>query len=120
MRGVQYHVKKEEGEMLAAAARRLASDLDRLGTQMPQRKQEVEPALGSSLHMADEFTEAEFPLVLLPQLGLWRGKLCLFCLSPPRKAKRAAMVIGERLNNRERSGLRGRSRYHDLARRHFQ
>jgi len=41
MRGVQHHVKEEEGEMLPAATHRLASELDRLGAQMEQRKQEL-------------------------------------------------------------------------------
>lgn len=39
MRGVQHHVKEEENEMLPQAEQRLHGELDRLGTEMRQKKQ---------------------------------------------------------------------------------
>src|SRR4029453_14488802 len=42
MRGVQHHVKEEESELLPKAQQQLAGDLERLGTQMQQRKQELQ------------------------------------------------------------------------------
>jgi uncharacterized membrane protein len=41
MTGVQHHVKEEESEMLPKAERALGGELDRLGLQMQQRKQQL-------------------------------------------------------------------------------
>jgi len=42
MKGVQHHVKEEETEMLPQAQQQLGAEVDRLGTQMQQRKQELQ------------------------------------------------------------------------------
>jgi hemerythrin superfamily protein len=42
MEGVQHHVKEEENEMLPEAQQQLGTESDRLGTQMQQRKQELQ------------------------------------------------------------------------------
>ena len=50
MKGVQHHVKEEESEMLPKAQQQLGAESDRLGTQMQQRKQELQrtqPGAGS-------------------------------------------------------------------------
>jgi uncharacterized membrane protein len=41
MQGVQHHVKEEEGEMLPQAEQHLGGELDRLGAEMQQRRQEL-------------------------------------------------------------------------------
>lgn len=41
MSGVQHHVQEEEGELLPKAQHQLGGELERLGTQMQQRKQEL-------------------------------------------------------------------------------
>jgi len=41
MQGVQHHVKEEENEMLPAAEQRLGGELDRLGAEMQQKKQQL-------------------------------------------------------------------------------
>jgi uncharacterized membrane protein len=45
MRGVQHHVREEEEEMLPRAEQQLGDSLERLGTQMQQRKQELLAAM---------------------------------------------------------------------------
>jgi len=45
MRGVQHHVREEEGEMLPQAEQQLASALEGLGRQMQERKQELLAAM---------------------------------------------------------------------------
>jgi hemerythrin superfamily protein len=50
MKGVQHHVQEEETELLPQAQRRLGTESERLGTQMQQRKQELQhfqPGSGS-------------------------------------------------------------------------
>ena len=50
MKGVQHHVQEEETEMLPQAQQRLGTESERLGTQMQQRKQELQhfqPGSGS-------------------------------------------------------------------------
>ena len=50
MTGVQHHVQEEEAEMLPQAQQRLGVESERLGTQMQQRKQELQhfqPGSGS-------------------------------------------------------------------------
>jgi uncharacterized membrane protein len=41
MQGVQHHVKEEENQMLPKAEQRLGGELDRLGTEMQQKKQQL-------------------------------------------------------------------------------
>jgi uncharacterized membrane protein len=41
MQGVQHHVKEEESQMLPKAEQRLGGELDRLGTEMQQKKQQL-------------------------------------------------------------------------------
>jgi len=41
MKEVQHHVKEEENEMLPKAQQQLGTEMDRLGMQMQQRKQEL-------------------------------------------------------------------------------
>lgn len=51
MSGVQHHVKEEESEMLPKAQQRLGGELDSIGMQMQQRKQELQnanPSAGQS------------------------------------------------------------------------
>jgi uncharacterized membrane protein len=48
MRGVQHHVREEEGEMLPWAERQLGGELDRLGMRMQQRKDELLAAMPSA------------------------------------------------------------------------
>jgi hypothetical protein len=38
---VEHHIEEEEGEMLPDAQRRLRDDLERLGTEMAQRKEQL-------------------------------------------------------------------------------
>jgi len=50
MTGVQHHVQEEETELLPQAQQRLGTESERLGTQMQQRKQELQhfqPGSGS-------------------------------------------------------------------------
>jgi len=50
MKGVQHHVQEEETELLPQAQQRLGTESERLGTQMQQRKQELQhfqPGSGS-------------------------------------------------------------------------
>ena len=50
MTGVQHHVKEEETELLPQAQQQLGTESERLGTQMQQRKQELQhfqPGAGS-------------------------------------------------------------------------
>ena len=42
MKGVQHHVKEEETAMLPKAQQQLGAELDRLGVQMQQQKQELQ------------------------------------------------------------------------------
>jgi len=42
MRGVHHHVQEEESELLPTAQQQLGGELERLGNQMQQRKQEVQ------------------------------------------------------------------------------
>ena len=42
MKGVQHHVQEEESELLPTAQQQLGGELERLGNQMQQRKQEVQ------------------------------------------------------------------------------
>ena len=44
MQGVQHHVKEEETEMLPQAQQQLGAEVDRLGTQMQERKPELQKA----------------------------------------------------------------------------
>jgi len=41
MKGVQHHVKEEESEMLPQAEQHLRSELDRIGQEMQQKKQQL-------------------------------------------------------------------------------
>jgi hemerythrin superfamily protein len=41
MENVEHHIEEEEGEMLPDAQRRLRDDLERLGTEMAQRKEQL-------------------------------------------------------------------------------
>jgi uncharacterized membrane protein/hemerythrin superfamily protein len=45
MRGVQHHVREEEGKMLPQAEQRLGADLERLGQQMQERKHALQAAM---------------------------------------------------------------------------
>jgi len=42
MQGVQHHVQEEEQELLPKAQQQLGAEIERLGTQMQQRKQELQ------------------------------------------------------------------------------
>ena len=48
MQGVQHHVKEEESELLPQAQQRLGAESERLGTQMQQRKQELQHSQAGS------------------------------------------------------------------------
>jgi len=48
MQGVQHHVKEEETEMLPQAQQQLGAEVDRLGTQMQERKPELQKATPAS------------------------------------------------------------------------
>ena len=54
MTGVQHHVKEEESEMLPKAQQQLGAESDRLGTQMQQRKQDLQPTDLSSGSQGEE------------------------------------------------------------------
>ena len=48
MQGVQHHVKAEETEMLPQAQQQLGAEVERLGTQMQERKPELQKATPAS------------------------------------------------------------------------
>jgi uncharacterized membrane protein len=50
MRGVQDHVREEEGEMLPQAEQQMGSDLEPLGMQMQRRKESLQAAMHTAGH----------------------------------------------------------------------
>jgi hemerythrin superfamily protein len=54
MRGVQQHVQEEETEMLPQAQQQLGAEIDRLGMQMQQRKQELQTTKPASANQPRE------------------------------------------------------------------